>query len=343
MTQQHPQGSNEHLLASAVSLPCWIVTDGKAGMESQCLGLAEAMGLEPVRRRVKLRTPWKQLSPHILRFGNALAMTGDSDPIAPPWPDVLIATGRHSVAASLAVRSASPRTFRIQIQNPGVRARLFDLVAAPAHDRLSGENVLSCRGALHRATPGRLASEAARFAPSYAHLPRPLVAVLVGGGGQYALGAPEITALTEKLRRLMAERGAGLLVTASRRTGAQNEALLRGALAGASAHVWDGSGDNPYFAFLGLADYIVVTADSINMASEACATGKPVYVVDLPGGSKKFRDFQDGLRAAGVTRRFEGSLEPWSYEPFNDAPAVAAEAWRRILSRTAGTELRPAR
>jgi uncharacterized protein len=320
----------------AVAPSCWIVTDGKAGMESQCLGLAEAMGLQPVRKRVKLRAPWKQLSPHILRIGNAMAMTADSDAIAPPWPDVLIATGRHSVAASLAVRSASPKTFRIQIQNPGVRPGLFDLVATPSHDQLAGENVLSCRGALHRATPERLASEAARFAPAFAHLPRPLVAVLVGGGGRYTLGAAEITALVDELRGMTAEHGAGLLVTASRRTGPQNEALLREALAGLPAYVWDGSGDNPYFAFLGLADFIVATPDSINMTSESCATGKPVYIVDLPQGSAKFRAFQDGLRDSGVTRRFDGSLETWSYEPFNDTPMTAREAWRRMRNKAAG-------
>lgn len=320
----------------AVAPSCWIVTDGKAGMENQCLGLAEAMGLQPVRKRVKLRAPWKQLSPHILRFGNAMAMTGNSDAIAPPWPDVLIATGRHSVAASLAVRSASPKTFRIQIQNPGVRPGLFDLVATPRHDGLSGENVLSCRGSLHRVTAERLAGEAARFAPAFAHLPRPLVAVLVGGGGQYTLGAAEIMSLADGLRRMTVEHGAGLLVTASRRTGPQNEALLREALTGLPAYVWGGAGDNPYFAFLGLADVIVATPDSTNMTSESCATGKPVYIVDLPKGPAKFRAFQKGLRDTGVTRRFDGSLAAWSYEPFNDTPMVAREALLRMRNGSAG-------
>lgn len=319
---------------------CWVVTDGKAGMESQCLGLAEAMGLEPARKRVMLRAPWRQLSPHLLRIGNAWAMTAGSDPIAPPWPDVLIATGRQSVAASLAVRAANPATFRIQIQNPGIRPALFDMVAAPRHDGLRGDAVFTCQGALHRVTPERLARESQRFAPLFAPLPRPLVAVLVGGPGAYALGAPQIEALTDGLRRMARSHGAGLLVTASRRTGPDNEALLRARLEGLPAFLWDGRGENPYFACLGLADVLVTTPDSINMTSEACATGKPVYVVDLPGGSRKFRTFHDGLRRDGVTRRFDGSLARWSYAPFDDTRAAAAEAWRRIEARAAPSPLR---
>jgi uncharacterized protein len=336
VTEGRIQGLVKQPDASATA--CWIVTDGKAGMENQCLGLAEAMGLTPLRKRVKLRAPWKQLSPHILRFGNARAMAANSDPVAPPWPDVLIATGRHSVAASLAVRSASPRTFRIQIQNPGVRPGLFDLVATPRHDRLNGENVVTCRGALHRVTPERLASESARFAAAFAHLPRPVVAVLVGGAGSYRLGAPEMQRLLSGLRRLTQEYGASLLVTASRRTGPENEAMLREGLSGFSAYVWDGAGNNPYFAFLGLSDAIVATPDSINMTSESCATGKPVYIVDLPGGSKKFRAFQDDLRADGITRWFDGTLDRWDYPPFNDTHAVAREAWRRIGRQRTASE-----
>lgn len=88
---------------------CWIVTDGKAGMESQCLGLAEALGVAPVVKRVALRFPWRIFSPW-LRAGLSHAFAKGSDELAPPWPDILIATGRHSVPASLYVRRESART-----------------------------------------------------------------------------------------------------------------------------------------------------------------------------------------------------------------------------------------
>ena len=299
-------------------------------MENQCLGLAEAMGLTPQVKRVRLRFPWKQLSPALLRIGNRWSLAAGSDPIAPPWPEVLIATGRHSVSSSLVVRAAHPACFRIQIQDPGIAPSRFDLVVVPRHDRLRGDNVLVTAGALHRITPAVIEAAARRFAPDFAHLPRPLVAVLVGGdNGAYRMDGEAAARLGGQLAQL-ADAGAGLIVTPSRRTGAANQAILRQALAGRSAYLWDGSGENPYFALLGLADVIVATPDSVSMVSEACSTGKPVYIAELPGGSRKFDAFHLGLRRDGITRRFEGRLECWSYPPLDDTARVAAEAWRRL-------------
>jgi len=305
-------------------------------MENQCVGLAEAMGLTPVVKRVRLRFPWKQLSPTILRIGNCWSLAAGSDPIAPPWPDVLIATGRHSVSSSLAVRAANPTTFRIQIQDPAVRPSLFDLVVVPRHDRLRGDNVMVTKGALHRVTPAVTAAAAQRFAAAAGALPRPLAAVLVGGdNGAYRMSEAVATELAARLVAL-SESGAGLLVTPSRRTGAANEAILRRALEGRPALVWDGTGENPYFAYLGLADVIVATPDSVSMVSEACSTGKPVFIAELPGGSRKFDAFHQGLRADGITHPFTGRLESWVYPPLDDTAQVAAEAWRRIGAQIGG-------
>src|SRR5262245_19995601 len=95
-------------LPAHTAYTCWVVTDGKAGMESQCVGLAEALGLAPIVKRVSLRTPWRQLTPR-LRLFQRHGFAADSDELVPPWPDLLIATGRQSVAASLIVREESRR------------------------------------------------------------------------------------------------------------------------------------------------------------------------------------------------------------------------------------------
>ena len=313
---------------------CWVLTDAKPGMENQCLGLAEALGLDIVRKHVHPRPPWKYLPPY-LWLAPLRAFTPDSDPLAPPWPEILIATGRVTVAASIAIRRASQgRTFTVQIQNPGVSFRHFDLVIPPRHDNCTGPNVYPSRGALHRVTAQRLAAEAARFAPSLAHLPRPLVAVLIGGSNKnYRLTPGIVRDLADKLVAMCRATGAGLAITLSRRSGPEAEAILRQRLADVPAVIWDGSGDNPYFAYLGLADHIVVTADSVSMVSEACSTGKPVYVVELEGGSKKFQRFHQGLRADGITREFTGVLANWTYAPLDDTERAAAEVRRRLAQR----------
>lgn len=319
-------------------ISCWVVTDGKPGMENQCLGLAEALGVTPVVKRVRQRSPWRELSPW-LRLGSRFACSPEGDQLTPPWPDLIIATGRHSVVPALSVRRRSRgRTFAVQIQDPVISPRHFDLVVVPEHDRLRGRNVLVTRGALHRVTGRKLADAAERLAPLYAHLPRPRVAVLVGGdNGVFRLTPTVMGDMAEHLVHLSRDHGAGLMVTPSRRTGADNEAILRARMRDVPSVVWDGQGENPYFAFLGLADVIVVTCDSVSMVSEACSTGKPVFLVALEGGSPKFRAFHDSLTRDGIARPFAGRLESWDYPPLDDTGRVAEEIRRRLEARFATT------
>ena len=309
----------------------WILTDGKQGMESQCLGLMEALDLEPEILRITPRFPWSILPPQL--WLDPLSAPGpDGDRLAPPWPDLLISTGRQTVALALAIKQIQQdRIVAIQLQNPTVGAAWFDLVIAPAHDNLSGANVVSTLGALHRITPDRLEAEATLFADRYAALPRPLVAVLLGGdNSQFRMTAASADRLGILLADAAQNHGAGLAVTASRRTSAPNLQRIWQSFDGCPVDFWDGTGANPYFGMLGLADAIVVTGDSVNMVSEACATGKPVYVFQLEGGSRKFSRFHAALEAQGITRPFEGRLEDWRYAPPDDV-ARAAAAVRNLL------------
>lgn len=316
---------------------CWIVTEGHAGSENQCIGLAEAMGVPFVLKHVHPRAPWVWLPVSAWPMPLA-ALDRASDAIAPPWPDLLIASGRRSIPYALHVRRASAgRTFTVYIQNPRTAFGRFDAIVAPEHDGVTGGNVVVTRGAIHRVTPGRIADAAARAGDRAANLPRPRVAVLVGGSNKIYRMTPEtVRALAEGLRALAEREGAGLMVTPSRRTGAENIRALRAALDGTPAEVWDFTGDNPYFAYLGLADHIVVTGDSVTMVSEACSTGKPVYVIELEGGSPKFDRFHASLREAGHTRRFDGRLTAGPAERLAETERAAAEILRRLRARRPG-------
>ena len=310
---------------------CWVLTDGTIGMVNQALGFAEAMGLRPVLKTFRARSPWKYLAPQFWLLPHRAAAPG-SDPIGPPWPDVIVACGSKSIAPTLRIRRKSRGTTRvIYVQNPTLDPQRFDLVVAPMHDRLSGPNVLTVRGAVNRVTPERLAEGAAEFAGKLDHLPHPRVAVIVGGNNAVYRMTPEIVAkLADDLASLCRRDGVGLMVTTSRRTGPEAEALLRERLRGLPVFFWDGSGPNPYFAFLALADAMIVTADSVNMVSESLVTGKPVHVVKLDGGSPKFTRFHEDLLQNFYTRWFSGRLETWSYPPLDDTRRAADEARRRL-------------
>jgi uncharacterized protein len=304
-------------------LSCWVLTDGKAGMESQCLGLADALGLSPVVKRIALRPFWRKVTPY-LRFGGPLQFAPECDALSPPWPNIVIATGRQSIAPALWVKRASGGKARlIQLQNPGIAWRQFDLIVTPQHDRLNGTNVISTRGSLHRVTPDILSRAAEEWLPVFSHLPRPQIAVLIGGSNAiYRLGPHEIKRFARKLADCAIALNGSLLITPSRRTGDAARVALAQALRGVPHFLWDMDGENPYFGLLGLADYIVVTCDSVNMISEAASTGKPVYVETLPGGSDKSARFLNGLRASNVVREFTGELSPYAYEPLDDMTRV---------------------
>jgi mitochondrial fission protein ELM1 len=318
---------------------CWVVTEGHAGLGNQALGMAEALGLAPTAKTVAARQPWRSLPPRfwVGRVGfRALA----GDPLAPPWPDVLVSCGgQAALAAYLVRRAGSGHTFTIHIQKPALPARAFDALVVPRHDGWTGPNVIVTEGAVHRVTRAALAEAGARFASRYARLPHPRVAVLIGGSNnRYRLTAARMRTLAAQLAAL-ARNGAGLMVTPSRRTEPEAARVLAEALAGLPADIWDGSGENPYFGLLALADAILVTRDSVSMTSEAVFTGKPVHVIDLDGSSRRIEAFHAHMQARGYTRRFAGALESWTYTPPDDTAAAAARLRPLLEARLQGARL----
>ena len=302
-------------------------------MASQALGLAEATGFPFIEKRLAIRFPWSALPPRFWVLPRLAA--GDSGArLAPPWPDLIIACGRNSAMPALAIKRASGgRTVAAQIQNPSVGNTEFDLFVVPEHDRFRGPRVIVTRGAVHRVTPARLAAERRRF-PTLAAMPRPILSVLIGGTNKaYRLSLQRLGEIAEVLADILRAGGGSALVTPSRRTGEAGLALLRDRLKGVSASVWDGTGDNPYFAYLALADAFLVTADSVSMISEAAATGKPVHILGLDGGNAKFSRFHAAMQAAGVTRPFVGRIESWSYPILDDTARAGAALRSLFLSR----------
>jgi mitochondrial fission protein ELM1 len=316
-----------------VNEPVWILHDGKTGLRNQVMGVAEAVGLPFLEKRLETRYPWKLLPPSL--WFNARRAPGRSgDRLLPPWPLLVIAAGGRAAAPALAIRDAARgRCLVVQIQDPKIAPRRFDLMLMPEHDKVRGPNVMVTRGAVHRVTAAKLRQAADSWHPRLAHLPSPRVAVLIGGVGAYEFSPERMAGLARHLADL-AKAGAGLMVTPSRRTGAAAEAVLRATLSGLPAEIWDGSGENPYFGYLALADHILATSDSVSMITEASATGKPVHILPLAGGSAKFRRFHAAMEAAGVTRIFNGRLDDWSYPRRDDTEAAGARI--RVLLEERG-------
>jgi hypothetical protein len=326
----------------AEPIEIWTVTDGRAGIENQAVGLAEAIARRtPVRlttKRVKLRSPWVWLPPGFTPAPRH-ALTIESDPMEPPWPDVIIACGRASIPFSLAMRQWSKgRTLVVQLQDPRVNPREFDLVVPPIHDRLDGPNVMPIVGSCHRVTPERLQQALAEFPQRIEELPGPRFAVLIGGKSKRQdISARRAREMSDTLAQIQRATGGAIFATISRRTPMPALMQFRTWLAPHCAIFYENEGVNPYFAILGAADHIFVTADSVNMAVEAAATGKPIHVFDVDGPGGKLDRFHKSLARRGCSRRFNGKLETWSYPPLMETDRVAVAvltAWaQRSRSR----------
>jgi mitochondrial fission protein ELM1 len=179
-----------------MSAAATIYAEPYAGLQAQALGLAEAAGLSP---------PIVDLVPRFPYAGVPAALWPDplhACRLTPPPKGLAFTVGGVGGAVGAVLRRAGHRV--VQIQNPRLPLKKFDLVVANQHDEILGENVIIVRTALHRATPARLQEAREIWAPRFAHLPRPLVGVLIGGSnGRYKLEAAEGEALARDLASVM--------------------------------------------------------------------------------------------------------------------------------------------
>ncbi len=320
-------------------LVIWALSDGRAGIEAQAVGLAEAVAREAESQGVSVqvvvkRVGWTGRTGRLPWWLNLLPrrwLTPESE-IAAPWPDLWIAAGRATLPLSIRARRWSGgKTYVVQIQDPRVPPHMFDLVIPPKHDRLSGDNVLSITGSPHRVTAQRLTSEYARFKDQIDALPRPRVAVLLGGKSKaFDLSSERAAQMAHEIQIPLEQEGGSLLMTFSRRTPEPARALLNARLRHLPGLIWDGEGPNPYFAFLAAADYILVTEDSTNMATEAASTGKPVFILKMDGSSHKFRLFHEELERQGAARPYGGAFHGWTYDPVDETGRAAREVLTRM-------------
>jgi mitochondrial fission protein ELM1 len=321
------QGNNAKPPAVMLKLhgECWVITDTAAGNQRQALALAERLGL-PVRHLIlEPRAPWSWFAPRFT-FGGQFALPNAQRALfAPPWPAVAIGCGRAAALFTRQLRDLSQGDcFTVQILDPRVDPVYWDIVIAPQHDQLSGPNVLTPLGSLNPVDDEWLA-DGRESCATLADLPQPRVGVLLGGPRKgIALDAGYGRQLATHLFARQGREGGSLLVLASRRTPPELIDIFRDKLKGVPGLIWGGPADgaNPYPGVLGWADRLVVTPDSVNMLSEACAVGCPVQtfsIAPLPG---KIERFQSALRELGLLQDFHETALI-SHSPLRETATIA--------------------
>ena len=308
---------------------CWTLTTGEIGMRHQAEGLARRLGLSFVPKQVKPKRGFNLLPPACAVHLDGWATLDDQVPEG-TWPEVAISCGRRSIPLCLALKHLSGGlTQVIHVQNTKGLTPRFDAVVVPEHDGLTGSNVFPTLGAVHHLMRQDLDAARPVWAGFWAGLPRPWVAVLVGGASPHNAFTPQDAArLGEALQALQDRLGASLLITTSRRTGAEQTAslreALRGALPSANTWVWDNQGDNPYAGLLACADVIVNTADSISMCSEAALSGTPLLLWDMGIKNPRQRHFYQSFVERGIARWLTPEVMPGErYPPLDETGRVA--------------------
>lgn len=322
---------------SNTPLTCFVISDGRRGIENQALGLAEAASclraLDIITHKIENGAAFKAASP-TLQFAMK-SKPADYGLIGAP-PHIAIGCGRQAIAPLLALKKHNPNTFTIYVQDPRMDTERFDLVIAPEHDSLQGHNIETMIGSPNRLTETELIGQMLSFADGLAELSMPRAALLIGGTSKtHKLGKAEHAAHMKAAKDLI-EKNYSLLITTSRRTPEWAISDYK-SLDSDYNNVWSywGEGPNPYFAFLGGADIILVTEDSTNMLTEAVSTGKPVFTLPMLCKPGKFQQLYDCLSKRCNVRPFDGNLDVAHYDPLEETQRIAKQLWAHYEARTA--------
>jgi len=316
----------------------WLLLDERPGHRVQALGVAERLGwpchikelhynrLAALANVVLGRRMW-HLTPQSRAEMKA------------PWPDLVISSGRRSAPVALAIKRRSRgKTKAVHLMWPDIAPARFDLIAVPQHDMPGhkGANILSTLACAHGFTLSRLQREVKYWRKTVEHLPHPRIAVLVGGtarGAEYE--DADFTALAAYASAEAERLNGSLMIASSPRTGERGEERIQSMLTAPHLFYRWGKGENPYGGFLALADVVIVTGDSVSMCSEACATGKPVYIFMPPHLSKSNQEFRQALFAGAHAKPHTYPIRP-DWQPVH-LPDAAEEIARAIKTRLFNT------
>ena len=131
-------------------LKALLLTQGMHGMISQVEGMAKALNTDFSHKIIRLNFPWNLIPPKFTPISTVVLK--DKTYITEETVDLVISCGRKSVVPSILLKRKNPKIFTIHIQDPKVSLKNFDVIVAPEHDNLNGDNVYGSKGSIHYIT-----------------------------------------------------------------------------------------------------------------------------------------------------------------------------------------------
>ncbi len=296
-----------------------LLTEGMHGMISQVEGLAKALDLDFIHEKIELNNFWKFIPPKITPIQNFVFKNDINKHF-----NIVISCGRKSVIPSIFLKKKfKNKIINIHIQDPKVSLSNFDFVVAPEHDGLTGENVISSKGAIHYLREKELDENISYLKPRLNK--EKIITLIVGGPNKYySYKEKEIESIFFKIQQNFVNNGYQLIFIPSMRTPKNVIEKAKSYFDNNQIIITD-IDKKAYLSSLRLADHIVVTCDSTSMISEAAITAKPIYVAHMPHvkNNNRFKKFFEMFKKLNIIRDLDDNVEDWKYEKLNETDRIS--------------------
>ena len=304
-----------------------LLTEGMHGMISQVEGLAKALDLDFTHHKVELNNFWKFIPPKLTPISNKVYKDFDATNY-----DIIISCGRKSVVPSIYLKKNSQKKIiNIHIQDPKVNLKHFDIIVTPEHDGVTGDNVISSKGAIHYLTEQEISSSKDYLVGRLDNKKNYLGLIIGGPNKYYNYSNQIIERVLLKVKKISELNKLQVIAIPSIRT-PKNIITMTSEILGENHVAINEVDKRAYLSTLAISKYLVVTCDSTSMISEAAITGKPVYVEELPAKKNdyRFKKFRDLFTKLNIIKKLDKNLEDWTYKKLDETNRIAKEIKEKI-------------
>lgn len=336
--------------SSGLGPSIWAVSDGRAGNAAQVRAIAKA--LRETHRWMQIahingsayredeltlspKIPWTWLPSKLWPIPQFALPSDQRAILKGPFPNIWLGAGRRTAPYSVQMRALShSKTLVVHILDPQIDPLAFDLLATPAHDNISGGNVIATTGSPAYFSADDIEAAGNAFADLADERGKTAIVILGGNSKTHKFTERAAIRLSDQLRAL-GDQGWRFRITASRRTPLEVRTRFRALSKEIGARFWEGKtdGPNPYLAWLIFSDAAIVTEDSSNMLSDAAYHGLPIHMAKLEGKNPKFTRLHESFIQRECAQWFDGKIRIWDYEPLREADRVADEIVKLLLKR----------
>ena len=304
-----------------------LLTEGMHGMISQVEGLAKALDLDFTHHKVELNNFWKFIPPKLTPISNKVYKHFDATNY-----DIIISCGRKSVVPSIYLKKNSQKKIiNIHIQDPKVNLKYFDIIVTPEHDGVTGDNVISSKGAIHYLTEQEISSSKDYLVGRLDNKKNYLGLIIGGPNKYYNYSNQIIERVLLKVKKISELNKLQVIAIPSIRT-PKNIITMTSEILGENHLAINEVDKRAYLSTLAISKYLVVTCDSTSMISEAAITGKPVYIEELPAKKNdyRFKKFRDLFTKLNIIKKLDKNLEDWTYKKLDETNRIAKEIKEKI-------------